>query len=376
MGTETAIDQVVEILERVRLFQGLPRADLEQIARLMKPKEVGSGEFLFREGDAGDRFYVVFDGGVEILKERPLGDHQRQSVRRAGDAFGELALLTDTPRAESVRALQDTRLMSIAQVDFEALLGGDSLALRVVRGLARALQSRESGSADDLRQFGHQVLRGLEPRAMPVAEGFRVAGARARDDAATVGSLWDAVPVEDGRLVLALLDVKGQALPPAYLVAMSRALLHELAPHEPFERLLGRLNRAIFHNLFDGLDECVEAACVELADSRLRWSRAGHQAGIVIRAGGAAETVEAQGPPLGILPVFDYGALEVDLAPGDTFLAVTEAPDNLVRGAIDLVRSRSDAEPAELAQLLGAALREAHAPGAETDMSFLVVRKT
>jgi CRP-like cAMP-binding protein len=55
---------------------GLPRTDLQRIARLMKPRTLGADEFPFREGDAGDWFYVAFDGAVEILKERPLGDHE------------------------------------------------------------------------------------------------------------------------------------------------------------------------------------------------------------------------------------------------------------------------------------------------------------
>jgi CRP/FNR family transcriptional regulator, cyclic AMP receptor protein len=375
MGTDMAVDHVVEILERVRLFQGLPRSDLEQIAGIMKPRTLAPGEFLFRESDPGDRFYVVFDGAVEILRERPLGDHERQSVRRAGEAFGELALLSDAPRTESVRGLEDTRLLSVTRTDFEALLGGDSLAVRVIRGLAWSLRQQESEGDDALARFGQAVLRGLEPRRIPRTDGFQVAGARTRDDGSVLRSVWDAVPLGDGRVVLALLDVKGQGLPPAYLIGITRALLHEVAREEPFERLLGRLNAAIFHNLFDGVDACVEAALVEVSHGGLRWSRAGDQAGMVIRADGTVEAVETQGPPLGILPAFDYGARAVDLGDTDTFLALTETPERLVRGAVDLIRSRADGEPVELGRLLRAALRQVHSPGTETDVAFLMVRK-
>jgi hypothetical protein len=375
MGTDMAVDHVVEILGRVRLFQGLPRSDLEQISGIMKPRTLGPGEFLFREGDPGDRFYVVFDGAVEILRERPLGDHERQSVRRAGEAFGELALLSDAPRSESVRGLEDTRLLDVTQTDFQALLGGDSLAVRVIRGLAWSLRQGESEGDDALARFGQAVLRGLEPRRIPRTDGFQVAGARTRDDGSVLRSVWDAVPLGDGRVVLALIDVKGQGLPPAYLIGITRALLHEVAREEPFERLLGRLNAAIYHNLFDGVDACVEAALVEVSHGGLRWSRAGDQAGMVIRADGTVEAVETQGPPLGILPAFDYGARAVDLGDTDTFLALTEATERVMRGAVDLIRSRADGELVELGRLLRAALRQIHSPGTETDVAFLMVRK-
>jgi phosphoserine phosphatase RsbU/P len=383
MSTRTA-DHVVEVLERVPLFQGLQRSDLEQIAQLVKRKDLGAGEFLFREGDAGDRFYVVATGSVEAVRERPLGDHERLAVYRAGDSFGAMALLSDSPRAVSARAVEDARLLSISQGEFTALLGGDSLPVRLMKGMSRSLRGADtgfdggegSGGGDALRQFGRLVLHGLEPRTVPHADGFKVAGSAVRDETLRAGSLWDALGTADGRVLLALLDVQGQGLPPAYLIGITRAVLREVAPAEALERLLGRLNAATFENLFEGVDACVEAAVIELAGGRIRWSCARDQPGVVIRADGSTEEAGTHGPPLGILPAFEYEAAALDLRPGDTFLALSEASSGLVQGAVDLVRSRTDAEPAELAQLLTAALGQAQARGAESDVAFVVIRKT
>jgi CRP-like cAMP-binding protein len=383
MSTRAA-EHVVEVLEQVPLFQGLPRSDLEQIAQIVKRRELTAGEFLFREGDAGDRWYLVAAGAVEALKERPLGDHERLAVHRAGDAFGALALLDDAPRSVSARAVEDARLLSVSQSDFHSLLGGDSVAIRLLKGLARSLRALDAGldgrdaagGADGLRQFGRTVLHGLEPRAVPHADGFRIAAAAARQDALRVDSFWDVLGMEDGRVVLALLDIQGQGLPPAYLIGIMRAVLHEVGPEESFERLLGRLNSATFKNVFEGLDACVEVALIELAGGRIRWSCARDQPGAIIRADGSAEEAPAHGPPLGILPAFEYEVTTLDLRPGDTFLALTEAPPGLARGAVDLVRSRADADPAELAQLLTAALGKVQTRGGESDVAFVVVRKT
>lgn len=383
MSTRTA-DHVVEVLERVPLFQGLPRSDLEQIAGLVKRRELEAGEFLFREGDAADRFYIVATGAVEALRERPLGDHETLMTHRAGDAFGAAALLSDAPRTSSARAVEDSRLLSIAQSEFTALLGGDSLALRLMTGLSRSLRGLDAGlgggqmagGGDALRQFGRLVLAGLEPRVAPQADGFRVAAAAVRDDAIRAGSLWDALGTADGRLLITLLDVQGQGLPPAYLIGLTRAVLHEVGPTETFERLLGRLNAATFENLFEGVDACVEAALVELADGRVRWSAARDQPAVVIRADGSTTEMPAHGPPLGILPAFEYEVTTPELRPGDTFLALSDASAGLARGAVDLVRSRAEAEPAELAKLLTTALGQAQGRGAESDVSFVVIRKT
>lgn len=386
MSAETATEHVVDVLGRVPLFQGLPRSDLERIADLVAPREVRAGEFLFREGDEGDKFYIVFDGAIEILKERPLGDHERLAVKRGGEAFGEMSLLNDAPRSASVRAVEDSRLLAVSRTEFDKLLGGESIAVRLMRGLARALRAldvrfaaREAGNGgggDAFRQFGRLVLRGLEPGAAPQAEGFRIAGATARDEAVGGGSLWDGFTTEDGRTLLALLDVKGTGLPPAYLIAITRALLREVGPQEPFESLLRRLNAATFHNLFDGVDECVEAALIEIHDGRLRWSCAGDQPAMILRADGSVEDTPAHGPPLGILPHFDYDSQVLQLEPGDTLLAFSEAPAGMVKGAVELVRGRAEADPAELAHLLQTAFQKIQSRGAETDVAFVVVRKT
>lgn len=383
MSAETTVDHVVEILGRVPLFQGLPRSDLERIAALVSPREIQAGEFLFREGDPGDRFYIVFDGAVEVLKERPLGDHERLAVKRGGEAFGEMSLLNDSARSASVRAVEDTKLLAVARSEFGELLGGESISVRLLRGLARALRAldvrfaaRESGgNADGLRQFGRVVLQGLEPAEAPQADGFRIAGATARDDSVGGGSLWDALTTEDGRTLLALMDVKGTGLPPAYLISITRAILHEVGPTEPFERLLQRLNGATFRNLFEGLDECVEAAVMELHEGRLRWACAGDQPAVILRLDGTVEDAPAHGPPLGIVPHFEYDIDVLDLDAGDTLLAFSEAPAGIVKGAVELIRGRTDAEPAELARLLQAALKKVQSRGAHTDVSFVVVRR-
>lgn len=382
MSAETA-EHVIAVLTRVPLFQGLPRSDLERIADLFDPREVNAGEFLFREGDPGDKFYVVFDGAMEILKERPLGDHERLAVKRGGDAFGEMALLNDAPRSASVRAVEDTQLLSVSRIEFDELLGGESIAVRLMRGLARSLRAldvrfaaRQAGSGDAFREFGRRVLGGLEPGAAPQAEGYRIAGATARDESVGGGSLWDGFTTEDGRTILALMDVKGTGLPPAYLIAVTRALFREVGPAEAPDTLLRRLNKATFNNLFEGLDECVEAALLYVRDGTLFWSCAGDQPAVILRADGSTEDAPNHGPPLGILPQFDYDATALDLEPGDTLLAFSEATAGLVKGAVELVQDRAEAEPAEIARLLQTAFQQIQSQGARTDVSFLVVRRT
>lgn len=382
MGTQSAPANLLEVLGRVPLFSTLPRSDLEKLAPLVKERRVGAGEFVFREGDRGERLYLVAEGTVEILRERPLGDHERLVVKRAGESLGEKSLLYDAPRSVSVRAVEDSLLLTIAREDFEGLVGGDSMELRIIRGLARTVRgvdprvSREDTvESDAFRQFGRMVLQGLEPSDTPQCDGFRIAAATAREPHAGGGCLWDALVTDDRRAVLALTDVKGTGLPPAYLLAITRALFHEIAPRTSFDRLLRRLNAAIFTNLFEGLDECVETALIQVANGQIHWSCAGDQPGFILHPDGSTTEAPTHGPPLGILPQFDYGVRTLELAPGDSFVAFTGAPPGVIRGAIEAVRERTSAEPSELARLLRAAVQKVQGRGAQTDVAFVLVRK-
>ena len=383
MGTGTATESVVQVLGNVTLFHGLPRRDLERIAGLVQPREIRKGEFLFREGDVGDRLYVVHSGAVEVLQERPLGDHERLATKGPGDGLGELSLLTSAPRSASVRALEATRLLSISRADFDRLLGEETFAVRLLRAVARAVRILDlrfparngRGDAREGREVGKLVLDGLEPRSIPRVEGFQVAGGSTRHDTRGGASLWDVVPTAEGRTLLSLMDVKGTGLPPAYLIGITRALLHEIGPSTPVETLLSRLNRATFRNLYQGLDECVELALVELGEATLRWSCAGDRAAMVLRRDGSLEEIATHGPPLGILPQFDYGITPLDLAAGETLLAFTEAPVALVQGAVELARGRRDADATQLAALFRAAFRKVQSRGAEAELAFLVVRR-
>jgi len=131
---------VVGLLEKVELFEGLPDDDLKRIAAIVRGTSVAAGEVLFEEGEPGDAFYIVFDGAMEITKARPDGSQDRLAVRRRGEAFGEMALLNDAPRSATARAVEDTRLIAVDREDFQLLLGGDSLALRMMRVLSKALR--------------------------------------------------------------------------------------------------------------------------------------------------------------------------------------------------------------------------------------------
>ena len=134
---------VAEFLGNAPVFAGLSQRMRAEVAQLATSVSVARGQWLFREGDPGDGVYVVRVGHLEVVGEGEQPESINTLTR--GAVLGELALLVDSPRSASVRALRDSELLKIARADFDALLHSEpELALGLMRVLGRQLQASRS----------------------------------------------------------------------------------------------------------------------------------------------------------------------------------------------------------------------------------------
>jgi predicted acylesterase/phospholipase RssA/CRP-like cAMP-binding protein len=98
-------------------------------------------EVLFREGDPGDALYVVLQGRLQVVRERPGLPPQVVREMGRGEPVGELALLTGAARSLTVRAVRDSELLRLSERGFGALLEHRPQAVRpLLRRLARRLE--------------------------------------------------------------------------------------------------------------------------------------------------------------------------------------------------------------------------------------------
>ena len=109
----------LELLRAIPMFSLLPPTVLERLASVAAEVRVPAMSEVFRQGERGDRFYVIADGAatVEI-------DGAEASTLGRGGFFGEIALLRDVPRTATVRAVQDLRLFALERDDFIAAVTG------------------------------------------------------------------------------------------------------------------------------------------------------------------------------------------------------------------------------------------------------------
>ena len=383
-------EQVIPLLQKVDLFDGLPEADLRRIAGIVEGSTLPAGEALFEEGDPGDAYYIVFSGAVEILKSSSHGE-EKLAVRRSGDGFGEMALLNDAPRSATARASEDTRLMVVPREAFQDLLGGDSLALRMMRVLSKALRAvsirfanadKAVGSAPAPQQaeipvaaISRALLRGMLPTAAPRADGFDVAAGTTVEEDGRGSTVWDRVELKNGRVALLALEVKTDGLPAAHLLGQARAALRVAAAEaDAPDALLAKANHALADLHVEGVDQFVDCGVLVPGPDGIEWSCAGKIPGGILGRNGTLDAFVSHGPALGMLEGFRYGVKTHTVGSGDSALVLAGASQGLFRGAADLVAQVHGKPAGEVVSTVHKAVRKAQGDGV-AEVSVVYVRK-
>lgn len=190
------------LLRRLDLFAGLDRVTLAKLAAYLVPVSCPAGTIVFRQGDAGDAFYLVASGSVGVYA---AGQSEPEGLRvrtlHAGEPFGEMALLTNDPRTATIRAETDCRVLRLPRSSFLDLVREEpSVALAIAATLSRRL-------AGLLEVPSEEQVPGMHPNAEDAAMNVpsRVAIERTR---------WRPGPRALSLAAAAAILLAGWALPP------------------------------------------------------------------------------------------------------------------------------------------------------------------
>ena len=121
-------DAKVELLKKVPLFAGCSKSELRELAKTADELDIREGTVLTREGRTGKEFFVLVDGTAQVTKSG-----KKVADLKGGDWFGEIALLTDSPRTATVTATSPVDVLVITDRRFRTVVETmPSIALKVL----------------------------------------------------------------------------------------------------------------------------------------------------------------------------------------------------------------------------------------------------
>jgi CRP-like cAMP-binding protein len=132
------IDNTIDILEKVPLFQGLKKRQLTALARIFIERKCDADEVIVPQGRDGYGFFIIASGSAEAVLERADGSTAVVNTFSATDFFGELALLDGGPRTASVIATEETQCLILPRENFLGAMRRDGdMAVAIMVELAK-----------------------------------------------------------------------------------------------------------------------------------------------------------------------------------------------------------------------------------------------
>ncbi|HLG47979.1 MAG TPA: cyclic nucleotide-binding domain-containing protein [Reyranella sp.] len=231
------------LLSQCGLLRHLPAEQIEPLLDRVQEHNVDGGKTIFRLGDPGDALFIVARGAVEVLNDKT---GQTLAELGAGQAFGEMALLSGGTRTATVRAKSDSHLLVIGKADFDRLLAEDPFLNEQVRKLShvRAVSNLTVAEIDPgvwahlASESLEHLSRSDEHKLLHEAKAGKGAGL-----AIVFGNILDTIP---GCLVIGAKFEGLESLSLTLILGMFLGGIPEAAASATMLRRAGYSNRSIF----------------------------------------------------------------------------------------------------------------------------------
>lgn len=216
-------------------------------------------------------------------------------------------------------------IRQFSEEDLDLLVSLASVAALHLRNLQLALEAAERRRLEEELSLARRIQKTLLPDHLPEIPGWALHGLNVPSRGVS-GDYYEVVSRKEGaELVLMIADVSGKGMGASLLTVSLQALSE--GPVEdglPPEEICARLSRQLFRRTPPEKYATAFLGVLEPLTGLLRYTNAGHNPALLVRAGGTVERLGATGPPLGLLPIAAYRAAATTLAPGDLLVLYTD----------------------------------------------------
>jgi CRP-like cAMP-binding protein len=196
LAAPTPTEQIIDHLEDVGPFRGLPRVVLGEVARAMFPEEHEAGYVFFRAGEAGDRLYVISDGDVSLIDAS--GDSDESVLLQEGDELGLHSFVTGMRHTATAIAHSTCDVWVLRRADLAELVEREPVLRSTLAGFIESPRITEYLERD--QELDHDEVVGVRKRAsaavhrgaLPAAVGTAVV--QGAPIAIWLGLLLDGIP--------------------------------------------------------------------------------------------------------------------------------------------------------------------------------------
>jgi CRP/FNR family cyclic AMP-dependent transcriptional regulator len=141
-------------LRQVALFASLDDAELAKVLEICKEQSYHPGQTIFKEGEPGNRLFLILEGDVRISRDIPGSGEEALAILKPGACFGEMAVFDRSERSTDAISNGGCRLLTISRADLEIVLDlNPDLAGKVLRSMVRLLSIRLRATNDNLRSI-------------------------------------------------------------------------------------------------------------------------------------------------------------------------------------------------------------------------------
>ena len=309
--------------EEAVIFLRKPHGGLERAASRRLPS--ARGDFFFSRSLEHE---VAEKGQVALVLDAQTDERfaAAESILSSGVRSLIAAPLIDSAGSQGMIVLSSrVHVRRFSEQDMELLAALGSVAALRLRNLSLAEEGARRRELEKEMALARQIQLTLLPEKLPEIQGYSLFAANDASRAVS-GDFYEFQGRDEGdEQVIVIADVSGKGMAASLLAASFDALL--MGPIEvgnPTDQICSKVSRRLFRKSPPERYVTAFIAALDPGAGRLSYTNAGHNPGLLFRADGSVQRLEANGVPLGLFPLVEYERVETTLAPGELVLLYTD----------------------------------------------------